>query len=113
MIHKEQIMQERVTELADLEAVETTLKICGPDVRRAVEMVYFYKPYEALEWGDIKDRVHYAEIHIPASESTIYRWLKIARILFAEERGLRVKDTDKRKIEKIKKLTVTGGNFMV
>ena len=106
-------MQEYATELADLEAVETTLKICGPDVRRAVETVYFYKPYAELEWGQIKERVHYAEIHMPASERQVYRWLRVARIIFAEERGLRIKDVDKRKIEKIKKLSVTGGNFMV
>ena len=92
LILKEQALKEKAAEIADLEAVEMVLRICERDVRRAVEYVYLDKPYKDLEWGDIKNRVHYAEIHIPASERQIYYWLKKARYLFAEERGLRIKD---------------------
>lgn len=102
LMHKEQVMREHYAEIADLDAVGTALKILDRDVRQAVEMVYFFKPYEDLEWGDIKDRVHYAELHMPASESSIYRWLAKARRVFAEERGLRVnrKKNDKnRKVD--------------
>lgn len=104
LIHKEQVMREYTAEIADLEAAETVLKICGRDIRRAVEIVYLDKPFRDLEWGDIKERVHYAELTVPASERQIYYWLKKARYLFAEERGLRLKDVDKRKIEKMKTL---------
>ncbi len=97
LIHKEQVMREHMAEIADLEAVENVLRICGHDVRQAVEMVYLAKPYEELEWGEIKQRVHYAEIHIPASQATIYRWLARARRMFAEERGLRLKNKKKEK----------------
>lgn len=89
MIHKERILREHIAEIADLEAVEKVLRVCDSFVRQAVEYVYLEKPWEEMEWGDIKRRVHYAEIHIPASERQIYRWLKEARMMFAEERGLR------------------------
>lgn len=92
LIHKEQIMKEHIAEIADLDSVEKVLRICERDVRRAVELVYLDKPFRDLEWGELKERVHYAEIHIPASERQIYRWLRKARMLFAEERGLRIKD---------------------
>lgn len=96
LIHKEMIMREHMAEIADLDAVETVLKICDGYVRRTVEMVYFFKPYEELERGDIKKQVHYAEIYIPASERQVYYWLKKARGIFAEERGLRVKNKIKK-----------------
>lgn len=94
LIHREQIMREHFAEIADLEAVETVLSICDqfyPDIKRAVEYVYLDSPFEEMEWGDIKQRVHYAEIHMPASERNIYYWLKRARMIFAEQRGLRMK----------------------
>ncbi len=96
LIHKEQVMREHMAEIADLEAVEVVMKVCDTDVRQAVEMVYFYKPYESIEWGDIKQRVHYAEIHMPAGERSIYRWLAEARKIFAEERGLRLNKKNKK-----------------
>ena len=91
LVHKEQIMKEKHAEIADLDAVEMVLQICDRDTCRAIEHVYFKDCDKELEWGDITRRVHYAEIHIPASQAQIYRWLKKARILFAEERGLRTK----------------------
>lgn len=93
LVKKEQLLAEKFAEIADLEAVEKVLDICErhyPEVRQAVEIVYLDKPFQDLEWGDIKKRVHYAEIHMPASERQVYRWLKKARMLFAEERGLRL-----------------------
>lgn len=93
LIHKEQLLQDRYAEIADLEAVERVIEICQmhyPDVYRTVEMIYLKNPDKPLEWGDIKDRVHQAELSIPASERQVYRWLRRARTLFAEERGLRI-----------------------
>jgi hypothetical protein len=95
------IIQEYAAELEDLEAVEKVLMICDSDVRKAVEMVYFFKPYEELEWGNIKKQVYYAEINIPASERQVYYWLKKARCMFAEERGLRLKNKIKKVCSKV------------
>ena len=91
LMHKEMIMREYAAEIADLDAAEKVLRICGPDINKALNYVYFDEPDKELQWGDIKRRVHQAEIYIPASESSIYRWLKKARKMFAEERGLRTK----------------------
>ena len=91
LVHKEQVMREYAAEIADLDAVQMVMNVCERDVRRAVEIVYLDKPYAQLEWGDIKQRVHKAELTIPASERNIYYWLKKARMIFAEERGLRCK----------------------
>jgi len=55
-----------------------------------VEMVYQKDCWQELEWGDIETRVHYAEIHIPASIRQIYRWLNQVCQEFAKERGLRI-----------------------
>ncbi|ACL77345.1 hypothetical protein [Ruminiclostridium cellulolyticum] len=94
LISKEKIMETRAAEFADIEAVDRVLAILvksyqGNYIRKAIEMVYFKDCWKNTEKGEISKRIHYAEIHIPASERQIYRWLKRARILFAEERGLR------------------------
>jgi hypothetical protein len=61
-----------------------------PEQRLAVEIVYFTDARRPLEKGEIEARVHQAELEIPASRSCVYRWLRTARRVFAEERGLRV-----------------------
>jgi len=93
LVHKERIIRERHAEIADLDAVEMVIDLCQrhyPYIYRAVEIVYLRAPDKPLEWGDIKSRVHDAELTIPASQRQIYYWLKKARLLFAEERGLRI-----------------------
>ena len=95
LVSKERILAERAAELADLDAVDKTLHIistlgAGKEMLQAVEMVYFEKCWAEMQRGDIQDRVHKAELTIPASERQIYRWLKQARIIFAKERGLRL-----------------------
>lgn len=95
LLHKERILKEKYAEIADLEAVEMVLQVCRryyPEVHKAVELVYFQQPDKELEWGDIKQRVSQAEAKIPASERQVYYWLRKARMLFAEERGLRTKE---------------------
>ena len=92
LVKKEQLLAERFAEIADLEAVEKVLFVCErfyPDVYKAVDAVYLWKPHEDLEWGDLVKRVHFASLEIPASERQVYRLLRKARVLFAEERGLR------------------------
>ena len=95
LLRKERVMQERISEIADLEAVERTLHILGSlgsgrEIRKAIEYVYFEDSWKDLEKGDIHNRVHHAEIFISASERQIYYWLKKARTTLAEERGLRL-----------------------
>jgi hypothetical protein len=90
LIHKEQILRDKAAELADLEAAEKVMYFSGKEVRQAVEMVYMKDCWQELEKGDIETRVHFAEIHIPASRRQIYYWLARARREFARERGLRL-----------------------
>ncbi len=77
-------------EILDIIAVEKTMKQLAPGQRKAVEIVYFTDAGKELEKGDISKRVNKAEIEIPASTITIYRWLKNARFIFSQERGLRI-----------------------
>lgn len=62
----------------------------GNQIIKVLKMVYMADPQKDLRKHDISDRVHAAEIEIPASEGSIYRWLRITRELFAKERGLRL-----------------------
>ena len=90
LIHKDRIMQEYLAEIADLEAAEKAMDRMDKDCRKAVQMVYMKDCHVELDKGDIETRVLYAEIHMPASQRQIYRWLSKARIMFATERGLRI-----------------------
>lgn len=94
LIRQEQIIAEHAAELADIEAVSkvlVSLDMCNHrDMIKAIEIVYFADCWRDLKKGDISARVHRAEIMIPASEKTIYRWLRAAREMFAKERGLRI-----------------------
>lgn len=86
----EDAVREMQAEFEDILAVEKTMLQLNTHQRKAVEIVYFTEPEKDLEKGDISDRVHKAELEIPASEQSIYNWLKKARRTFAEERGLRI-----------------------
>ena len=94
VIRAEAELDKHVAELADLEAVEfamTALEATrGRSAVRTLKIVYMTAPDLDINRGDIQDRVHHAEINIPASERTIYNWLGDARKLFAEKRGLRM-----------------------
>lgn len=95
LISKETILQTKAAEFADIDAVARTiyqlsLSANGAAICKAIEYVYFKDCWKDLEKGDIQDRVHHAEIYIPASERQIYRWLKTVRNTFALERGLRI-----------------------
>jgi len=97
LIEAERMISDKMAEIKDMEAIETTLRQIavmrfgqGELITKAVEFVYFKDPTKELIKGDIYNRVHMAEIFIPASESSIYRGLKKARDIFAIERGLRI-----------------------
>lgn len=83
-------MYEMAAEFLDIIAVEKTLRKLNEHQRMAVEMVYFADADKELQKGEMSKRVHKAEMEIPASEQSIYNWLKKARKIFASERGLRI-----------------------
>lgn len=92
IIRAEQILEERKAEIKDMEAVEKTVGILermsgGTSIIKALQYVYF-EPTRGKRIN-VKERVHKAEIFIPASERTIYYWLRKARDIFAIERNLR------------------------
>ncbi|MDR1439966.1 MAG: hypothetical protein LBJ10_08145 [Clostridiales bacterium] len=92
VINAERAADAREGELLDILAVEKALAAMRPEARRAVEIVYFDGAGRELEWGEASERVHRAELEIPASERQIYYWLKKARLAFAAERSLRVEN---------------------
>ncbi|MCB2297781.1 hypothetical protein [Clostridium tagluense] len=92
VIAAERAVSLKIAEIRDMEAVEKVIAELDVkrrrDIIKAIEYVYFSNPEKDIE--DIKAKVHHAEIFIPASERSIYRWLRQSRDLFAVERGLRV-----------------------
>lgn len=94
IIRAEAAVDEKLAEIKDMEAVEMTLAELHaramPYIVQAIKIVYFQDAGKELEPGDISLRVHAAELYIPASERSVYYYLKKARILFAEHRGLRI-----------------------
>jgi len=81
---------EMAAEFLDIMAVEKTLMQLNEHQRAAIEIVYFTDAKKELQKGEISKRVHKAEMEIPASEQSIYNWLRKARKIFASERGLRI-----------------------
>ena len=93
LIRKEALIQENAVIIMELEVIEKVLElirqsVSGDCILKALEYVYFRDPANPIRKGEIEARVGYAERHIPASRRQIYRWLKRARVLYAEERGL-------------------------
>ena len=83
--------------IEDLLAVERSLEILShmknrADIVRAIRIVYCADAQRRPGRSDIQARIHYAELTIPASEAAIYRWLRLARDTFAEQRGLHLMD---------------------
>lgn len=94
LIKAEMAVNERVSEILDMEAVDKVLAELEARRKRyivqAIEIVYFKDADKELLLGDIKDRVIQASNEIPAAERSIYSWLKQARELFSYQRGLRI-----------------------
>lgn len=92
-------VERRKAELLDVLAVERVLWKLKEDKKdvaeKIIEMVYFVDADKELEKGDIARRVDNASLEIPMSEAQIYRYLRLARMLFCEERGLRHKNSSK------------------
>lgn len=97
LLKAEKAVNERMSEILDMEAVDKVLAELEArhkiEVLKAIEVVYFKEADKELELGDIKNRVVIASIDIPASERSVYSWLKQARELFSYQRGLRISKT--------------------
>lgn len=82
----------------DLLAVADTLDaLTSSDkdyIRQAVCAVYFVAPTAPLQKGEINFRVTKFAINNYTDERTVFRWLKEARLLCADYRGLNI-GTDK------------------
>ena len=92
----EAISRERDAALAaDLRAVAECLRLLyaedKPFIADAVRAVYFASPGVPLRKGDIGARVAAFARACPASERSVYGWLKVARKRFARVRGLRTR----------------------
>ena len=85
--------------LLDLLAVETAISLLERGgksyIIKAIKAVYFAAPSSPLRKGDISNRVHRLSIDMPASERSIYQWLREARLLCASIRGLRIDNKHK------------------
>ena len=96
IIRAEKALDLKISEIADLEAVERTLDILGRIdggryIITAIDIVYWTDLEIPInQKGIIQDRIHKASLHIPASERTVYYYLFKARTIFAVERGLRL-----------------------
>lgn len=95
VIRAEQAVLDAMAEIADMEAAEFALtavrNMRGEAAEKAVRAVYMLMPDMERTRGEIEHRVIYASTHLHASRRTVYGWLKLARLVFAEKRGLRTK----------------------
>jgi hypothetical protein len=95
IIRAEAALRAKTSEIADLEAVEYAINvITSMDMGRyrmeALRAVYMAEPHRDPERGEISARVERAAVDIHIDPRQIYRWLRDARRIFAEARGLRV-----------------------
>lgn len=94
VVRAEAALSEVEGTIRDLEAVERAMERIerlrgGTCILRAVREVYEAAPEGELGRGEIQSRVDRLSVELPAGRSSIFRWLAIARRVFAEERGLR------------------------
>lgn len=91
--HAEAEVTRHMPKLLDIMAVDKTIEIFKmgneTNIIKAIEAVYFTLP-DKIGKSDIQNRVIRLSIELPASERSIYNWLKKARLLFASLRGLNI-----------------------
>ena len=82
----------RIPLLEDIDAVNRVIDILRQQdkqhIIQAIRDVYFVNPKGKPERGVIVERVTAYAIKCPASTKAVYEWLKSARLLFAQLRGL-------------------------
>ena len=80
--------------LEDVEAVNRVIERLKSDGRTevidALKVVYVADGRYALRRGAVSARVRRFAVERPAAERTVYKWLKMARKMFCEERGLNI-----------------------
>lgn len=87
----------RIYDIAAVNAVLAALEREGKQhVIDAVAAVYFVNPQGKPRRGAMQSRVRRFAIDYPASERTVCRWLKCARLLFALHRNLDIDREDER-----------------
>lgn len=87
----------RALQLDLLAVIDTLDALTSSDkdyIRQAVSAVYFVAPTAPLQKGEINFRVTKFAINNYTDERTVFRWLKEARLLCADYRGLNI-GTDK------------------
>ena len=93
IIKAEQKIANLEAELLDILAVHRTLERLSAQGQisafASVEIVYFSNPNEKCDRGDIEMAITKAALELPSSERQVYRWLAMARKIFAQERNLR------------------------
>lgn len=94
VIRAEQAVYEAEATIRDLEAAEAAVNVLeckyGVAAVKALKRVYMAEADRDIKRGEISERVNKAIMNIPASEESIYRWLRFARTSFAKNRGLRI-----------------------
>jgi hypothetical protein len=84
--------------IEDIKAVERVLNILQEqgktEIAGAIKAVYFTNSRFPLKKGEIVDRVTAYAVALPASTKSVYAWLKSARLLFAQIRGLSTSDCE-------------------
>lgn len=101
LIYADKAVEEKISGIEDLEAIEKTIKEFEADaftkaiIIPLIKTVYFTEPRKELKKGDIRNRVLKACDDLNISESTAYRYLKRARLLFAHNRGLRAGEVER------------------
>ncbi|MGN0488053.1 MAG: hypothetical protein ACI4HO_02190 [Ruminococcus sp.] len=80
--------------ILDLIAVDSTLRFFEnrqeKNIILAIENIYFIEPNRTLRKNEISQRVIKFSIENYTSEQTIWRWLKKARRICAEQRNLNI-----------------------
>jgi len=95
VIRNEKLIDERKAILEDLEAADRAMDLiaqrsAGGDILKALRIVYMEEPDRPLRRGEVNARAQAAAEGLYVNVATIYRWLRLARMLFAQERGLRL-----------------------
>lgn len=90
----DEAIKKSMPQLLDIFAVEKTIENLERSdkgyIIAAIEDVYFVQPNKPLKHGELTDRVRRSSFTSYTGERTVYGWLREARQMFAEIRGLRV-----------------------
>lgn len=96
LLQAEKAVCDKSALLADIMAVNRTLELLEQGgkghIIAAVEAVYFVRPEIPITKKVITERVKRVAYEMPAAERSVFYWLREARLLFADIRGLYTDD---------------------